>query len=376
MRRKVAFVSLWDASNRNTESGYAFSMRQQLRRHFDVVDLFPLNLPGETLFTPLRAFYRLAGQYYHPMREPMLLRALARHIERQLSSLQPDFVFSPSSVPGTFIDTKLPWVFASDQVFRDFVSTYVHQPAARFVRLGNAQEARALATATIATYPSAFAAQHACCHYGAASDKVVVIPWGANLPRDVSDSEVAAAIAARRFNECRLLFLGRDWKRKGGDQLVLTVSELNRRGLRTSATIIGCAPAGLPRSEFTTYPYLNNGRSDHFQIFCQAMATSHFLFLPSRAEAYGQALCEAAAFGVPAVATAVGGIPTIIRHGDTGFVVPLETSIDEYCDLIAGTMAQPENYCRMAEAARAEYCRRLNWNRFGDHLAQLVNKIL
>ena len=43
----------------------------------------------------------------------------------------------------------------------------------------------------------------------------------------------------------------------------------------------------------------------------------------SRFEAYGMALAEAAAVGLPIVTTEVGEASRIVRHGETGFVVPL-----------------------------------------------------
>lgn len=43
----------------------------------------------------------------------------------------------------------------------------------------------------------------------------------------------------------------------------------------------------------------------------------------SRYEAYGMALAEAAAVGLPIVTTDVGEAARIVRHGETGFVVPL-----------------------------------------------------
>ena len=46
-----------------------------------------------------------------------------------------------------------------------------------------------------------------------------------------------------------------------------------------------------------------------------------FVF-PSLFEAYGMALAEAAAAGLPAVTTDVGAAPRIYHHGSTGFIVP------------------------------------------------------
>ncbi len=250
---KLAFVSLWNSANPQVESGYGYSIRRQLQKRFDVVDLFPLALPGERFWFPLRAAYRLVGRYYHPMREPVILKALARRIERALRGLKSDAVFAPSSMPLTFVETRLPIVYVTDQLFCDFVEKYIRRPAARFARLGNAQEARALATATRASYPSDWAAASAVRNYGADPAKLAVIPWGANLPREIAEEDVAAAIAARRLDRCHLVFLGVDWRRKGGDALVATVNELNRTGLPTRATIIGCDPPGLPQDRFKVH---------------------------------------------------------------------------------------------------------------------------
>jgi glycosyltransferase involved in cell wall biosynthesis len=49
--------------------------------------------------------------------------------------------------------------------------------------------------------------------------------------------------------------------------------------------------------------------------------------LPSRKESFGIVLLEAGAFGVPVIASRVGGIPEIIEDGITGLLVPAEDAV-------------------------------------------------
>ena len=376
MKPTLAFVSLCDATDPNAASGAPFSMRQQLQKRFNVIDLFPLRLGLEWRWLPTRAAYKLLGRGYHSDREPAALKKVARRIERELTGIKPDVVFSPSSLPLCFVDTPCPTAFTTDQVFSDFVETYVRSPSERFVRLGNAQEGLALARATRVSYPSQWAAQSAHRHYATDPRKLTVIPWGANLPFEVPESDVQAAIARRPFDSCHLVFVGKDWQRKGGDTFTAIVRHAKTLGLKTRATVIGADPAGLSQDTFVVHPYLDKARADHFQLFAEIMLDAHFLILPTRAEAFPHVLCEAMAFGVPAIASPVGGIAEIIRDGETGFVKPLETPAEQLAQLIRDTLATPAEYRRMAREAREDYRRRLNWDAFGrqigDSMAALI----
>lgn len=379
MKPVLSYVSLWNAADRNIESGYPFSMREQLRKKFQVVDLFPLDYSPDRLWMPLRAAYKAAGKYYHPMREPLVLKYLARRVESHLRKVRPQAVFSPSSVPLSLVDSTVPRLFTTDQLFCDFVRTPytgIRDPATRFIRLGHRQEKQALSSSALATFPSQWAADSAVANYGANRNKVNVIPWGANLPRIPSQEEVERAIDARPPQNCRLVFIGRQWMRKGGDLLVKTVEALNNSGLSTHATIIGCQPEGLSPQHFDIHPYLDKGRAEHFAILSEIMLGAHFFFLPSRAEAYGQAFCEAAAFGVPSIGSTVGGIPTIIQDGTTGFVRPPETSAGQFAALIREVLADQVRYRRLAKQAREDYRQRLNWDSFGERLGNAILSVI
>lgn len=52
------------------------------------------------------------------------------------------------------------------------------------------------------------------------------------------------------------------------------------------------------------------------------MAAADALVLPSLSEGLGRVLLEAMACGTPVIASEIGGTPEIVRHEDTGFLVP------------------------------------------------------
>ncbi len=52
------------------------------------------------------------------------------------------------------------------------------------------------------------------------------------------------------------------------------------------------------------------------------MLRAKILVLPSRSDNYPAVLLEASSCGIPSIGTNVGGIPEIIKHNETGFIVP------------------------------------------------------
>jgi glycosyltransferase involved in cell wall biosynthesis len=78
------------------------------------------------------------------------------------------------------------------------------------------------------------------------------------------------------------------------------------------------------------------------------------------------------AFGVPAIGSPVGGIPTIIRNGENGFLPPLTATPADLAALIRDTLASPQSYRRLGREARDDYRTRLNWDSFGARLNETV----
>lgn len=86
------------------------------------------------------------------------------------------------------------------------------------------------------------------------------------------------------------------------------------------------------------------------------LKSSDLYVWPAVNEAYGMALLEAAACGLPVVATTSGGIPQIVDHGHTGLLAP-EDDPAALGDYVRRMLEQPALRRRMGANARIK-CRR------------------
>jgi glycosyltransferase involved in cell wall biosynthesis len=64
----------------------------------------------------------------------------------------------------------------------------------------------------------------------------------------------------------------------------------------------------------------------YVQRFTDALAATDIFCLPSLQQGLGTIMLEAMALGRPVIATGVGGVASVIRHGETGLIVPPQNS--------------------------------------------------
>jgi rhamnosyl/mannosyltransferase len=154
-------------------------------------------------------------------------------------------------------------------------------------------------------------------------DAMRVLPYGVSPSLASSDEPSRPSDGAA----LRLLFVGRLVYYKGLDVLVHAVARLADQSVRL--TIVGAGPL---RAELENLA-ARLGVQDRVELAgpvddaaVREMYRSNDVFVmpsDSRAEAFGMAMCEAMASGLPAVSTSVGtGTDWVNLDGVTGLVVP------------------------------------------------------
>lgn len=337
---------------------------------------------------PLQAICKIKRHYhgfftrnkYLKTLDPLILKNYSSQVHQKLSKSKVDLVFSATVTPISYLDCQQPIVFWADATFKnllDFYPQFTHL-CKESIQHGHKMERLALQKSRLAIYSSEWAAQTAIDYYGIEPAKVRVVPFGANIEGHKTIEEVQALVNSRPQDKCRLLFLGVDWFRKGGDVALEVTKKLNHMGLKTELTIVGCQPVleePLP-SFVKSLGFISKSTFSGREKISQLIADSHFLILPSIADCTPIVFCEANSLGVPCLARKVGGIPTIIKADVNGNLFDKDAASSEYCDYIYSFFTNYSNYRKLALSSYQEYQSRLNWSVAGKTVKNLLMDVI
>ena len=215
--------------------------------------------------------------------------------------------------------------------------------------------------------------------YGAPPGRITVIPPGVDsrdfVPSNVRDTRRELGIGDERV----LLFVGRLERLKGIDIVLQALALLDHPdGIRLY--IAGGDPDSpeLPRLRAEaervgvgdSVVFLGSVTRD---VLCQYYNAADVCVLPSYYESFGFAALEAAACGTPVVASRVGGLTTVVKDGETGFLIPWHCPgpFVERLDLLLHDDGLRRE---MGEAAR-RHAETLTWDAAVDRLTQVYNRL-
>lgn len=185
--------------------------------------------------------------------------------------------------------------------------------------------------------------------YGIEADKVTVVPPGVvpELWRPTAAREDETGVV-------RILFVGGDLRRKGGDQLLEAFAALRSSGPASgdggslSLELHLVTNADVPDTPGVT---VHRGLTPNHPDLVALYHRSDIFCLPTRGDCLPMVLSEAGAAGLPLVSTAVAGVPEIVRHDETGLLVPLD-DVEELTGALRSLATDPALRRRLGEGAK------------------------
>jgi D-inositol-3-phosphate glycosyltransferase len=165
-----------------------------------------------------------------------------------------------------------------------------------------------------------------------------------------------------------ILFVGRIQPLKGPDVAIRALHALGRPD--ALLLIVGGASGSDGDGEIERCHQLVDELGLHDQIRFVEPQPHHILssyyraadvvVVPSRSESFGLVALEAAACGIPVVASAVGGLQSLVDHGDTGYLIP-ERDPNLFAAAIARILDDPLLAASMSVGA-AQRASRYTWS--------------
>lgn len=173
-----------------------------------------------------------------------------------------------------------------------------------------------------------------------------------------------------------VLFLGRLNTDKGLREMADAMLALDERFPSLYWLVVGPDENGMVEHIRSVAGRL--GKRLHFQGFTRApeayMAAADIFCLPSYREGFGSSVLEAAAAGVPSVASRIYGLTDAVEDGVTGLLVP-PSRVPELVDALQRLLDDGALRVAMAEAARARALQRFSRERVVEGLSAFYARV-
>jgi glycosyltransferase involved in cell wall biosynthesis len=196
--------------------------------------------------------------------------------------------------------------------------------------------------------------------YGVAAEKVLVVAPG-------TDIGMFRKAQPRRPGPARILFVGGDFIRKGGDVLL----EAFHRRLRGKAELHLVTGYPVP-SHQGVYTY--HGLGPNSEALVDLFSAADIFALPTRADCLAVVLGEAMASSLPIVTTSIGAHPEAVVHGRNGLIVE-PGDVESLADALECLVEDPALCRRVGEQGRALAEERFDAHRNALRVVELMQNV-
>lgn len=190
---------------------------------------------------------------------------------------------------------------------------------------------------------------------GVRADRVTTVGNGvspqylANIPREIPEN----------FTN-RLIFVGWDFGLKGGRDVLEAMPAIRAKYPKVELLIVGPDEAQkVQQGKLANQPgvhWLGNEK-----VTMEHYRSADLFVLPSLRDSYGFVFLEAMSQGLPCIGADINGMPEMIEHEKSGYIVP-RNSPEQIAAAVCAYYGNPANKQRMAEHAIRRIHERFTWD--------------
>jgi glycosyltransferase involved in cell wall biosynthesis len=203
--------------------------------------------------------------------------------------------------------------------------------------------------------------------------RITVIPFGVKIPSSAADFPASPPV--------KLCFIKAHRRKYGPDILLRAMAVVAREMPDIRLSIAGCGEmTGKLRQMVTGLRLEKNvefvGFIDNPEVY-SFIQKHHIMVMPSlmESESFGVAVLEAGACHRPVIASRIGGVPEVMRDGETGLLVPAG-DVDALAGAIAGLAKDRQLSVAMGEKGFEFVRENYDWEKSLDMMAATYNRLI
>lgn len=298
-----------------------------------------------------------------------MLKAGSAALGEAVQRFKPDAIFSKNLTCMVRYRTNLPFVYMVDSTVAAFNRdwpTFSSFENWRMIRWEHDVVNQATRIITRSEWTKASLVED----YGYPQEKIHIVYNASSLPNSVIPAD--PVFDSADFSTVRLLFVGRVRNLKGIDIAIDVTNRLNEAGVPAELRVVGTAGQDQPHVHYTGI--FKKSIPEQLEEYAGQYLWPHFLIHPARYDAAPIVTAEAAAFGVPTLTNAVGGIASTVKNGVSGVVLPAGSPAAEYVKVIRHYLENPAEYMDLRKTSRERYDQELNWEVAGQKVVEVIRQ--
>jgi glycosyltransferase involved in cell wall biosynthesis len=362
----------WDPTIQNEYSGSDYGAYHMLKRQpgVEVVLVGPFedrpNLVERVIFKLYRmVFKRQLIKYY-----PSSLHKIGKAVNQAIADYQPDVIFSKYSAPVVHANIDRPFIYMCDSTVKWTKKIWPTFSKIGFLIMEKWESKSIQESDRIITFSQASADViiHA---YHKNPAQVQVFPIPAYVPNHLLPDR--KNIKKEIKGTLKLLLVGKRFHLRGVDIAIETTQLLNQNNCPTELLIVGMIGKNQDFIKFNGV--YDKEDPNEIQSYFDTFKWADLLIHPSRFHSAGIVISEAAAFGLPTITNAAGGLATTVQHNRTGLVLPENSPPTAYVEAILALIKDKDRYQNLRLSARERFDEVLNWETAGQKLFEIIKKV-